>query len=215
LKLLAKDAEDRYQTARGLQADLEKLSERLARVEQAPELILGQQDITRELQLSQKLYARDDQRAALAGALERVRVGAREVLLVTGPAGVGKSILVREVFQPLTHGQGSFVQGKFEQYQRNVPQAPLIEALSQLVQRALPLPEAELGEHRRRLGQVLGANARLLCEVMPQLTLIVRGTTAGRGRAAPGRSAQPLSPHVPAVRACLCARGRAAGALLG
>lgn len=181
LKLLAKEASDRYQTARGLAADLRVLRDRRRTTSSSEgpaglpleDFALGRNDRFGELRIPQRLYGRDDERQVLGDALQRVRRGAREQLLVVGPAGVGKSALVREVFSPLAREHGSFVSGKFEQYRRNVPYAPLVDALRQLVEGVLAVPEAELQRWRDRLGEALGSGARLLCEAMPQLELII------------------------------------------
>ncbi|MBW2735750.1 MAG: serine/threonine-protein kinase PknK, partial [Deltaproteobacteria bacterium] len=173
LRLLAKRAGERYQTARGLAADLRALRERITKGHALDDFVLGLDDLSSELRIPQRLYGRDYERQTLADALKRARRGACELLLVVGAAGVGKSALVREVFQPMAHGEGNYVSGKFEQYQGSTPYAPLIEVLRQLVERTLALPEAELGHWRERLGQALGASGRLLCDTLPQLELIV------------------------------------------
>jgi serine/threonine protein kinase len=75
LKLMAKNAEDRYQSAWGIKADLEQCAEQLATSGQVSDIQLGLQDISDQFQIPQKLYGRDAETAALLAAFERVAGG--------------------------------------------------------------------------------------------------------------------------------------------
>src|SRR5262249_53877562 len=101
LKLLAKAAEDRYQSAQGLQADLEECLRQWTQTGTITPFPLPAHDYSAALRIPPKLYGREDQIATLLAAFERVRHGSAELLLVAGEAGVGKSALVHELHKPI------------------------------------------------------------------------------------------------------------------
>ncbi|MDZ8183695.1 MAG: hypothetical protein RMX96_02380 [Nostoc sp. ChiSLP02] len=59
LKLMAKNAENRYQSAWGIKADLEICAEQLAEIGQISSIQLALQDVCDRFQIPQKLYGRD------------------------------------------------------------------------------------------------------------------------------------------------------------
>src|SRR5271155_2224789 len=134
MKLLAKSAEDRYQTAAGLEADLRKCLEEWeahGRVESFP---LGMQDVSDRLLLPERLYGREREIDALLAAFDRVVTdGATELVLVSGYSGIGKSSMVNELHKALVPPRGLFASGKFDQYKRDIPYATLAPAFQTLV----------------------------------------------------------------------------------
>ncbi|MBW4495943.1 MAG: AAA family ATPase, partial [Oscillatoria princeps RMCB-10] len=173
LKLMAKNAEDRYQSARGLVADLEEcLRQWLAKTQIDP-FQLGLHDISDRFQIPQKLYGREKEVETLMAAIEQVSYGAREMMLVSGYSGIGKSALVQEVYKPLTKQRGYFITGKFDQFQRNIPYASLIQAFRSLAQQLLTETEAQIASWREKLQAALGANGQVIVEVIPEVELII------------------------------------------
>jgi predicted ATPase/signal transduction histidine kinase len=170
--LLAKAAEERYQTARGLAADLAQLRRRFAAGD-ALDFVLCQQDVSDRFQISQRLYGRSKELAALTAALDRVGRGGHELLLLAGEAGAGKSALVREIRQLLAHRGAVYASGKVEQYQRSVPYAPVIEALRRLVQWVLTRPAAQVEAWRVVIIERLGPNAGLVSDAVAELELVI------------------------------------------
>jgi len=173
-KLLAKLPEERYQSAHGLQFDLEKcLSDLEARGRIAP-FPLGERDVWGALRIPAKLYGRDTERERIFSAFERVvATGAPELLLVTGYSGIGKSALVQELHKPVAREQGFFLAGKFEQYKRDIPYYTLGQAFHGLIRQVLTESEVRLEVIRRRLQEALGPNAQLIVELIPQVELII------------------------------------------
>ncbi|MGA8705976.1 MAG: serine/threonine-protein kinase PknK, partial [Steroidobacteraceae bacterium] len=173
LKLLAKNAEDRYQTAAGLEADLRKCldqSESQGRIDPFP---LGTHDVPDRLVIPERLYGREGEIRLLLTALDRVvNGGPPELVLVSGYSGIGKSSVVNEVQKALPP-RGLFASGKFDQYKRDIPYATLAQALEHLVRYILSLSETELGHWREDLRQALGPNGQLILNLIPQLELIV------------------------------------------
>jgi PAS domain S-box-containing protein len=72
MKLMAKNAEDRYQSAWGIKADLERCAQQLAEMGQINAISLGLQDVSEQFRIPQKLYGREAEIAALLAAFDRV-----------------------------------------------------------------------------------------------------------------------------------------------
>jgi PAS domain S-box-containing protein len=173
MKLLAKTAEERYQSAFGLRSDLETCLTQLRQTGTIKQFSLGRHDISDKFQISQKLYGREVEIAALMAAFERVSLGATEMMLVSGFSGIGKSALVHEIHKPVVRQRGYFISGKFDQFKRDVPYAPLIQAFRKLVQQLLTEPQAQIIGWKQRILRVLGSNAQVIIEVIPEIELIV------------------------------------------
>ncbi|AFY69576.1 serine/threonine protein kinase [Thalassoporum mexicanum PCC 7367] len=183
LKLMAKMAEDRYQSAYALKADLEQCLGQWRSTRQIEQFEIASNDISERFQIPQKLYGREAEIKVLLQAFERVAqtaaVGAEgfkhraELLLVSGYSGMGKSALVRETYRPLTAKRGYFIAGKFDQYQRNVPYFALIEAFQELVQQLLKESEIRLQRWRSQLMLVLGNNGQVIIDVIPAVELLI------------------------------------------
>ena len=75
MKLMAKTAEDRYQSAWGLQVDLETCLHQLQTSGQISEFSLAHQDVSDKFQIPQKLYGREEEVQTLLTAFERVAAG--------------------------------------------------------------------------------------------------------------------------------------------
>jgi PAS domain S-box-containing protein len=199
LKLMAKNAEDRYQSAWGIKADLERCAEQLTASGQINDIQLGLQDISNQFQIPQKLYGREAEIAALLAAFERVagredtergRHGDTEsnnvpvslhprvpvsskMVLVSGYSGVGKSALVQELYKPITAKRGYFISGKFDQFQRNIPYSAIAHALQKLVQQLLSESDERVQQWRSRFLKALGSNGQLIIDVIPEVELII------------------------------------------
>jgi predicted ATPase/signal transduction histidine kinase/tRNA A-37 threonylcarbamoyl transferase component Bud32 len=172
-KLMAKNAEDRYQTAKGLLADLELCREQLEITGTIIEFQPGRLDILSQLLIPQKLYGRETQVNQLLDAFERVSKGSRELMLVSGYSGIGKSSVVYEVNKPITQKRGYFINGKFDQFKRNIPYASLIQALSSLMQQLLTESTTVLEQWRNKILTAVGANGQVIIDVIPEVELII------------------------------------------
>jgi len=172
-KLMAKNAEDRYQTAKGLLADLELCREQLEITGTIIEFPPGRLDVLSQLMIPQKLYGRETQVTQLLDAFERVSRGSRELLLVSGYSGIGKSSVVHEVNKPITQKRGYFISGKFDQFKRNIPYASLIQAFSSLMQQLLTESATQLEKWRNQILTAVGANGQVIIDVIPEVELII------------------------------------------
>jgi predicted ATPase/class 3 adenylate cyclase/tRNA A-37 threonylcarbamoyl transferase component Bud32 len=168
LKLMAKAAEDRYQSAEGVVADLERIRDAWGTGD-LDDFEPSSHAIKPVFMLSERLYGRETQLDALLSAFDRVARGGCELLLVKGPAGIGKTMLVNEVHKPIVERRGSFAAGKYGLYGRGQPLSALIETLSGLLLDVLAVDEAQLSGWRDRIRATLGDDAAVLVEVLPDL----------------------------------------------
>ena len=176
MKLLSKAPDERYATAAGLAADLQRCAGAWSARRQIEPFVLGRHDACGELVISPRLYGRAAEVDGLLGAFERACVGAAghpELVLVQGYAGIGKTTLIQQLVRPIVRQQGYFIAGKFDQVVRGVPFGALIQAFRGLVQQLLTESEAELARWRGVLTQALGSNGGVLAEVIPEIEFIV------------------------------------------
>jgi predicted ATPase/signal transduction histidine kinase len=174
MKLLAKAPEGRYQTALGLEADLQRCLSEWEQRGAITDFALGAHDVPERLVLPERLYGRSAPVAELCAAFERVcSCGASELVLVAGPAGIGKSSVVGELRRTVSPGRALFASGKFDQYKRDIPYATVVEAFQGLVSGVLGEPELELARWREALRQALGPNGHLLVGLVPELELVI------------------------------------------
>ena len=172
LKLMAKAAEDRYQSASGLNADLEACRDRLTQGAEIVPFPLGQKDVSGELSIPPKLYGRAGELATLQAAFEAVRRGGCRLLVISGYSGIGKSALVNEIRKHLGPG-GAFAAGKFDQLNRSIPFAALASASRALVRSVLAEPPHVLAAVAGRLREAVGRNGKLIVELAPELELVL------------------------------------------
>jgi PAS domain S-box-containing protein len=188
LKLMAKNAEDRYQSAWGIKADLEIGLYQFAQTDKIDGIQLALQDVSDRFQIPQKLYGREAEIEALLAAFDRVAATGNkelrvknkenseflvEMMLVSGYSGVGKSALVQELYKPITAKRGYFVSGKFDQFGRNIPYSAIADALQKLVQQLLGEPDEQVQQWRSRLLTALGSNGQIIIDIIPEVELII------------------------------------------
>ncbi|MUG98325.1 AAA family ATPase [Scytonema sp. UIC 10036] len=173
MKLLAKTAEERYQNALGLKADLEECLQQLQASGIIADFSIGQLDLYSQFIIPQKLYGREKEVAILMNAFERVSLGATEMMLVSGYSGIGKSCLVNEVHKPIVRQRGYFISGKFDQFKRNIPYASLIQAFQELIRQLLTESSEQIANWQAKLLVALGDNAQVIIDVIPEVERIM------------------------------------------
>jgi len=173
MKLLAKNPEDRYQSTRGIEADLIECLRRLEKTGRIPAFPLARQDVSDQFQTSRKLVGRQKEIDTLAAAYDRVSRGGKEMMLIAGPAGIGKTALVMEAAKEFARHQGLFLQGQFDPADRNVPYAAIVVALHDLVRQLLTESQNRLLLWRERILAALGANGQVLLDLIPDAATLV------------------------------------------
>jgi PAS domain S-box-containing protein len=174
MKLLAKAAEDRYQTAVGLGADLQHCLEAWVAHQRIDYFSLGAGDLSDRLVIPEKLYGRKREIDTLTAAFERVvSQGATELVLVSGYSGAGKSSIVNELHKSLVPSRALFASGKFDQYKRDIPYSTLTQAFRSIVQSLLTQNETELSRWRRSFLDALGPNGALIINLVPEVEVII------------------------------------------
>ncbi|MFT3693771.1 MAG: AAA family ATPase [Kofleriaceae bacterium] len=171
MKLLAKMADDRYQSAAGLEHDLLRCLQEWKATGTISRFVLGARDHGRRLIISERLYGRTDASRRLAAALDRVRRSSAELILISGYSGIGKSALVADLVKSLESVRIGF--GKFDQYKRDIPYATLAEALQSLVREILRGSDTELERWRASLQEALGQHGDVLARIVPELGLLL------------------------------------------
>ncbi|MBP0003917.1 MAG: AAA family ATPase [Cyanobacteria bacterium SBC] len=173
VKLLEKIAEDRYQSAYGLRADLLTCLTQLKASGSIQNFTPGQHDVSAKFQIPQKLYGRDREIATLTSAFDRACQETAELVLVSGYSGIGKTALIHEIHKPIVHRGGYFISGKCDQYKRNVPYAALIQAFQDLIRQLLTESAEKIAAWRKKLLDALGTNGQVIIDVIPEVESIV------------------------------------------
>jgi PAS domain S-box-containing protein len=174
MKLLAKTAEERYQTASGIESDLRRCLAEWETQRRIDEFPLGQHDTPDRLLIPEKLYGREHEIETLVACFDRiVKCGTPELILVSGYSGIGKSSVVNELHKVLVPPRGIFASGKFDQHKRDIPYSTLVQAFQSLVRPLLGKSDAELAIWRDAFLEALGPDARLMTDLIPELKLII------------------------------------------
>ncbi|MGD2180046.1 trifunctional serine/threonine-protein kinase/ATP-binding protein/sensor histidine kinase [Lusitaniella coriacea] len=198
MKLLAKNAEDRYQSALGLKIDLEQCLHQLQEYGQVENFIIGGRDRSSQFLIPQKLYGREEEVATLLQAFARVSQESSELsdqsftsssrrpvtpsfqtpsqselVLISGYSGVGKSAIVNEIRKPIAAAQGYFIAGKFDQFQRDIPYSAIVQAFGSLIRQLLTEPAEKIALWQEKLRSRLGDNGQVIVEVIPEVELII------------------------------------------
>ena len=173
IKLMAKNAEDRYQSALGLKHDLEKCLYQLKEAGKIEDFPIAQRDICDGFIIPDKLYGRETEIETLLQAFERVSRGAVEMMLVAGFSGIGKTAVVNEVHKPIVRQRGYFIKGKFDQFNRNIPLSAFVQAFRNLMGQLLTENNAQIQHWKTKILEAVGENGQVIVEVIPELEKII------------------------------------------
>ncbi|MGZ3237083.1 MAG: ATP-binding protein, partial [Burkholderiaceae bacterium] len=173
IKLLSKNAGDRYQSLHGLEADLAYCKQMFYAGRPLNRFVLGKKDVFDRLPLTEKLYGRELELKCLMDAFTRTADGGAEILLVSGYSGIGKSSLINSIQQVVREKCGIFLSGKFDQFKRNIPYAMLAHAFQGFILQIMGESEAELARWRAAVHKAVGSNGQLLIGLIPALELVI------------------------------------------
>jgi len=172
-KLMAKNAEDRYQSGSGLFADLQRCKQSWQQKGEIASFTLGQSDFAQQFRLNEKLYGRFNQVKTLLNSFEHVCEGHMQAVLISGISGIGKTALVNEVHKPMTRSRGYFIKGKFDQFKRDTPFSALSQALRNLVEQLLSESEEQKYYWQTQLQSALGQQGQLIIDLVPELEQLI------------------------------------------
>jgi len=184
LKLMAKNAEDRYQSALGIRHDLERCLQQLDATGVIETFELGERDICNRFLIPEKLYGRETEVHTLLTVFDRVanfpefslgKEGHRgvELLLVAGFSGIGKTAVINEVHKPIVEKRGYFIKGKFDQFNRNVPFSAFVQAFRNLMGQLLGESDIVLATWKEKILNAVGVSGQVILEVIPELERII------------------------------------------
>jgi predicted ATPase len=173
MKLLNKNAEDRYRSAFGLRHDLDNCLTEFKYSGSVKRFPLGEKDIATTLQIPEKLYGRESELYELISSFTNVSRGKTEMILVSGAAGIGKSVLINELHKPVIEQKGYFAAGKFEQFKHGIPYSAVRQAFQELSRQLLSERADKIAEWRKDILAALGSNGQVIVDIIPEMELII------------------------------------------
>ncbi|MDJ1184600.1 diguanylate cyclase domain-containing protein [Roseofilum casamattae] len=177
MKLMAKNPEDRYQSALGLKYDLEQCWEQWSDRRAIERFTVGQRDRCDRFIISDKLYGRDEPIQQLLDAFARTATPGdskqTELVLVTGFSGIGKTATIKEIHQPIVRQQGYFIQGQFNRLNRNIPFSAFVQAFQDLVRQLLGESDEQLVLWKAKILDAVGEQGQVAIDVIPDLERII------------------------------------------
>ncbi|MBN3925586.1 ATP-binding sensor histidine kinase [Nostoc sp. NMS4] len=172
-KLMAKNAEDRYQSALGLKHDLQVCQSQWQETGNIAPFELGLRDISDRFVIPEKLYGRQSEVETLLAAFKRVTDGATEMILIAGFSGIGKTAVVNEIHKPIVRQRSYFIKGKFDQFQRDIPLSALVQAFRDLIGQLLSETDAQIQQWKVKILRELGTQTQVIIDVIPELEQII------------------------------------------
>ncbi len=174
LKMMAKDVEQRYQSASGLLEDLQMCLKQAALKVEIKHFELGVNDQSGKFLIPSKLYGRAEDQARLLAAISQIGSSNQKgITMVTGRSGTGKTSLIYEIHKPITEKKGHFIRGKFEQFQKDRPYQAITQAFGNFVSLLLSENEIRLEKWRTKIINAIGSQGKLITDLIPNLELII------------------------------------------
>ncbi|KAB8136755.1 AAA family ATPase [Gracilibacillus oryzae] len=173
MKLLDKMPEKRYQSTDGLKRDLEKCFYHFHSTQGMIQFPLGVSDARSVLEKPHKLYGREQELNKLIEIFEQVKNGQPSIVLIPGSSGTGKTALVQRLQKPLLNKRGYFTAGKFVQFQKHIPYAPIIEAFRSLIKQILTESNSSIEMWRNKINTALANNAWIISNFLPEIEWLI------------------------------------------
>jgi diguanylate cyclase (GGDEF)-like protein len=172
-KLMAKNVEDRYQSALGLKHDLERCLHQWQQTGTIREFSIGLRDRSDRFLIPEVLYGREEEVQTLLNAFDRAAKGSTELMLVAGFSGIGKTAIINEVHKPIVRQRGYFIKGKYDQFQRDIPFFAFVQAFRDLMGQLLSESDVQLDVWKQKILEAVGENGQVIIDVIPELEYII------------------------------------------
>ncbi|HOV14836.1 MAG TPA: serine/threonine-protein kinase PknK, partial [Spirochaetota bacterium] len=173
MKLISKNAEDRYQSSFGIKNDLEKCYKMLETTGVISDFDIGSGDISDRFQIPEKLYGREKEIEHLMSVFDSVSNEKKEMVFFSGASGIGKSALVNELHKPIVAKKGYFIDGKFDFFKKNIPYTAVIQAFQTIVKQLITEPESNIKIWKDEILKAVGTNGQVIADVIPEIELII------------------------------------------
>ncbi len=174
MKMLSKNPEERYQNCLGVMADIDECLHQLDQKGSVDDFPIATKDISIRFNIPRSLVDRENERIELMQCFERTCKGLSEMMMVTGPPGIGKSALVNEIYKPIVAKNGYFIFGKYDQFRKDVPFSAIIQSFQGLIRQIISESEEKIQAWREKLLLALGPNGKVIMDVIPELELIIQ-----------------------------------------
>lgn len=172
-KLLAKDPENRYQSANGINYDLEKILEYTkSKSKTTIHLEIGKNDFSGKLQIPSKLYGREKERKTFKDSFHRISQGSSELIFLHGYTGTGKTALINDLRKDILLANGYFITGKYEESNRYIPYTGFLMATRDFIRQILLGKTEEIDKWKEKILTNLGQNTKLILDEIPELEII-------------------------------------------
>ncbi|MEY2857990.1 MAG: hypothetical protein RLZZ74_2302, partial [Cyanobacteriota bacterium] len=173
MKLLAKNPDERYQSASAIKADLENCHDQYTDYGVIEEFELATLDRRSQFKISPQLYGRSMEFDAIAESVGSINSQTAEILLITGDSGIGKTALVNQVIPSIIGSRGYFITGKFEQLGGSTPYKAIIQALRELIPQLLTETLESRQLWQQKIQTAIANNGKVITNILPELELII------------------------------------------
>lgn len=173
MRLLAKSADERYQSGLGLLSDLEDCRRQWVSDGQIEPFELGRHDISPRFNEPRLLVGRGKELGILFNAFKQNAGGNNQVVMVKGEPGIGKSSLINEMQKPIVARRGYFIAGKYDQLRQSVPFSAILQALKGLTRQLLTESDERIDQFKERLFTTLGPNGKIITDIVPEMESII------------------------------------------
>lgn len=173
LKLMAKKAEERYQSSQGLLVDLKECLKQYQKNGQITTFPLAEKDISEKFQIPEKIYGREKEVALLLEVFRQIPLGRKEIIYVPGDSGIGKSALINEIHKPVTMQRGFFIEGKYDLLKKDTPYSAIIMALNEMAKQILVQETGIINTWQKQIKKTVGQIGKVITDAVPLFELII------------------------------------------
>lgn len=172
-KLILKQPEKRYQSGRGLAADLKRCQDEYLKGKKNVSFSLGKYDYTYRITFISKMVGRSAEAKVVLDEYSCATEGSFRSVFISGLPGIGKTRLIQELQRPIVENKGYFISGKFDIYQKNIPYSALIQSLKNLIRTFLTESDNRVALWRQKIMEAVGINGRVMTDVIPELEILI------------------------------------------